>query len=166
MKETCWGVDTTRGKPQFQRMAFDRDQIKKRAAELAARNVYVGTSSWKYELCRARHKGYFHSGLLRQAYMWYPRRIARMLAPSSAFISGRSLLRNSQTSPADELSPVNNSPFRPAGRRTAQAGRLCHPRPNFQTRSKSPRQPKTSHGDASFFIADRAFPRDPPWIWR
>ena len=26
--------------------------------------------------------------------------------------------------------------FRPAGRRTAQAGRLCHPKTIFQTRSK------------------------------
>ncbi len=30
-------------------MAFDRDQMKKKAAELAAKGVYVGTSSWKYE---------------------------------------------------------------------------------------------------------------------
>ena len=30
-------------------MAFDRDQVTKKAAELAANGVYVGTSSWKYE---------------------------------------------------------------------------------------------------------------------
>ena len=30
-------------------MLFDREQIKKRAAELAAKGVYVGTSSWKYD---------------------------------------------------------------------------------------------------------------------
>jgi hypothetical protein len=30
-------------------MAFDRDQIRKRAAELAAKGVYLDTSSWKYE---------------------------------------------------------------------------------------------------------------------
>jgi len=30
-------------------MAFDREQLKKAAAELAAKGVYVGTSSWKYE---------------------------------------------------------------------------------------------------------------------
>jgi uncharacterized protein YecE (DUF72 family) len=30
-------------------MAFDREQIKKKAAALAAKGVYVGTSSWKYE---------------------------------------------------------------------------------------------------------------------
>ena len=30
-------------------MAFDRDQMKEKAAALAARGVYVGTSSWKYE---------------------------------------------------------------------------------------------------------------------
>lgn len=31
------------------RMAFDREQMKKRAAALAADGVYIGTSSWKYE---------------------------------------------------------------------------------------------------------------------
>jgi uncharacterized protein YecE (DUF72 family) len=30
-------------------MAFDRDQMRKKAAALAAKGVYVGTSSWKYE---------------------------------------------------------------------------------------------------------------------
>ena len=30
-------------------MAFDRDQMKQTAAELAARGVFIGTSSWKYE---------------------------------------------------------------------------------------------------------------------
>jgi len=29
------------------------------AASLAAAGVYIGTSSWKYPLCRDRHKGYF-----------------------------------------------------------------------------------------------------------
>ena len=29
-------------------MPFDRDAVKQRAAELAARGVFVGTSSWKY----------------------------------------------------------------------------------------------------------------------
>ncbi|HEX7619301.1 MAG TPA: hypothetical protein VF480_11360 [Verrucomicrobiae bacterium] len=43
------GVDTARGKPQFRNMAFDREQMKKKAAALAAKGVYVGTSSWKYE---------------------------------------------------------------------------------------------------------------------
>jgi uncharacterized protein YecE (DUF72 family) len=36
-------------KPQFHNMAFDREQMKKKAAALAAKGVYVGTSSWKYE---------------------------------------------------------------------------------------------------------------------
>jgi len=51
-KGTDWtstGVDTTRGKPQFRNMAFDREQMKKQAAELAAKGVFIGTSSWKYE---------------------------------------------------------------------------------------------------------------------
>ena len=30
-------------------MAFDRDRVKEQAAALAARGVYIGTSSWKYE---------------------------------------------------------------------------------------------------------------------
>ncbi|HXR48506.1 MAG TPA: DUF72 domain-containing protein [Candidatus Limnocylindrales bacterium] len=30
-------------------MPFDRDQIKKKAAALAAKGVFIGTSSWKYE---------------------------------------------------------------------------------------------------------------------
>ena len=30
-------------------MAFDREQIKTKAAALAAQGVFVGTSSWKYE---------------------------------------------------------------------------------------------------------------------
>ena len=30
-------------------MAFDREVIKQRAAELAAKGVFIGTSSWKYE---------------------------------------------------------------------------------------------------------------------
>jgi hypothetical protein len=37
-------------------MAFDRGAIKQRAAELAAKGVFIGTSSWKYEGCLARHK--------------------------------------------------------------------------------------------------------------
>lgn len=40
-------------------MAFDREPVKQRAAELAAKGVFIGTSSWKYELCRDRHNGYF-----------------------------------------------------------------------------------------------------------
>ena len=35
--------------PQFPGMAFDRDQIKAKAAALAASGVYIGTSSWKYQ---------------------------------------------------------------------------------------------------------------------
>jgi hypothetical protein len=30
-------------------MSFDRERMKKRAGELAAKGVFVGTSSWKYE---------------------------------------------------------------------------------------------------------------------
>ena len=30
-------------------MAFDRDQMKKKATALAAQGVFIGTSSWKYE---------------------------------------------------------------------------------------------------------------------
>ena len=30
-------------------MPFDREKIKMKAAELAAKGVFVGTSSWKYE---------------------------------------------------------------------------------------------------------------------
>jgi uncharacterized protein YecE (DUF72 family) len=30
-------------------MAFDREVLKQRAAELAAKGVFIGTSSWKYE---------------------------------------------------------------------------------------------------------------------
>ena len=30
-------------------MPFDREQIKTKAAELAAQGVFLGTSSWKYE---------------------------------------------------------------------------------------------------------------------
>src|ERR1700675_4100687 len=30
-------------------MAFDREQMKKNAAALAAKGVFIGTSSWKYE---------------------------------------------------------------------------------------------------------------------
>src|SRR5438132_10538225 len=30
-------------------IAFDREAIKQRAAELAAKGVFIGTSSWKYE---------------------------------------------------------------------------------------------------------------------
>jgi len=30
-------------------MPFDRDRMKAKAAELAARGVFIGTSSWKYE---------------------------------------------------------------------------------------------------------------------
>jgi hypothetical protein len=40
-------------------MSFDRELIKRKMAELAAKDIYVGTSSWKYTLCRARHKEYF-----------------------------------------------------------------------------------------------------------
>src|SRR5213078_3205142 len=30
-------------------MAFDREAMKQRAAELAAKGIFIGTSSWKYE---------------------------------------------------------------------------------------------------------------------
>ena len=30
-------------------MAFDREQLKQKATDLAAHGVYIGTSSWKYE---------------------------------------------------------------------------------------------------------------------
>ena len=30
-------------------MPFDREQMKDKAAELAAKGVFIGTSSWKYE---------------------------------------------------------------------------------------------------------------------
>src|SRR6185503_19113546 len=30
-------------------MAFDREAVKQRAAELAPKGVFIGTSSWKYE---------------------------------------------------------------------------------------------------------------------
>ena len=30
-------------------MPFEREQIKKKVAALAAEGVYIGTSSWKYE---------------------------------------------------------------------------------------------------------------------
>src|SRR6516164_6836842 len=43
------GVDNLRPKRQFQGMSFDRERMKKAAAALAAKGVYVGTSSWKYE---------------------------------------------------------------------------------------------------------------------
>jgi hypothetical protein len=32
-------------------MAFDREQMKKKAAAFAAKDAYVGTSSWKHEGC-------------------------------------------------------------------------------------------------------------------
>jgi hypothetical protein len=43
-------------------MPFDREQMKVKAAELAAKGVFVGTSSWEYELCRSRHNKYFPTG--------------------------------------------------------------------------------------------------------
>jgi len=36
-------------KPQFLGMSLDRELMKSKAAALAARGVYIGTSSWKYE---------------------------------------------------------------------------------------------------------------------
>jgi len=30
-------------------MAFDRERVKVKAAELTAKNVFVGTASWKYQ---------------------------------------------------------------------------------------------------------------------
>jgi uncharacterized protein YecE (DUF72 family) len=43
------GVDTARRKSQSQRVAFERERLKQKAAELAAQGIYIGTSSWKYE---------------------------------------------------------------------------------------------------------------------
>jgi hypothetical protein len=40
-------------------VTFDRDKMKRAAAELAVKGVFIGTSSWKYPLCRARHNSYF-----------------------------------------------------------------------------------------------------------
>jgi hypothetical protein len=42
-----------------QRMTFDREKLKQSVADLANQGVFIGTSSWKYPLCRSRHKGYF-----------------------------------------------------------------------------------------------------------
>jgi hypothetical protein len=33
----------------FSLMAFDREDLKAKAANLAAQGVFIGTSSWKYE---------------------------------------------------------------------------------------------------------------------
>lgn len=41
-------VDFMRVKAQFHAMPFDRDQIKEKAAALAAHGVFIGASSWKY----------------------------------------------------------------------------------------------------------------------
>jgi len=57
-------------------MPFDREQIKSQAAALAAHGVYLGTSSWKYELCRAQHNSYFQDDVPRQT---------PLLASSAAF---------------------------------------------------------------------------------
>ena len=42
-------IDIAPATPEAENMAFDRDQMKKKAAALAAKGVYIGTSSWKYE---------------------------------------------------------------------------------------------------------------------
>jgi len=39
----------TRGKLELRNMAFDREQIRNKSAKLAAKGVFIGTSSWKYE---------------------------------------------------------------------------------------------------------------------
>jgi hypothetical protein len=38
---------------------FNREIIRNIISSLAAEAVFIGTSSWKYELCRARHNSYF-----------------------------------------------------------------------------------------------------------
>jgi hypothetical protein len=40
-------------------VAFKRASIAEKVSSLAAEGVFIGTSSWKYPLCRARRKGYF-----------------------------------------------------------------------------------------------------------
>ena len=40
-------------------MSFEREALIQRMAELASKGVYLGTSSWNYELCRDRHNSYF-----------------------------------------------------------------------------------------------------------
>jgi uncharacterized protein YecE (DUF72 family) len=42
-------VDLAQLKRQARFMPFDREQLSKKAAALAARGIFVGTSSWKYE---------------------------------------------------------------------------------------------------------------------
>jgi hypothetical protein len=42
-------VDTAPGTTQVQTMPFERERMKQMAATLAARGVYIGTSSWEYE---------------------------------------------------------------------------------------------------------------------
>jgi len=44
-------------------MSFDRQQLARRASELAAQGVFIGTSSWKYEGWRGQlydDARYFH----------------------------------------------------------------------------------------------------------
>jgi hypothetical protein len=45
------GVDMASRKSQVRNMVFDRTQIKRAAAGLAAEGAYVGASSGKYEGC-------------------------------------------------------------------------------------------------------------------
>jgi len=47
------------GEQQQESSRFDREAIKPKIAALATLGVYIGTSSWKYELCRDRHNSYF-----------------------------------------------------------------------------------------------------------
>src|ERR1035438_1713100 len=57
------------GRPHFWNMAFDREQVKRKAAELAAKGIFLGTSSWKYE-------GWFGQ-LYTPAYYAYRGKVAR-----------------------------------------------------------------------------------------
>src|SRR5260370_365651 len=41
-------VQNLSGTIGFRRMAFDRERMKNTAASLAAKGVFIGTSSWKY----------------------------------------------------------------------------------------------------------------------
>jgi len=38
---------------------FERNRCQEAVQALAAQGVFLGTSSWKYPLCRSRHNGYF-----------------------------------------------------------------------------------------------------------
>ena len=106
-------------------LAFDREQMKKMAALLASKRVFIGTSSWKYEVGSASF-----TRLQRYGYRGKFPNSAPIFRRNSSFIwinACHGLLKTFSSQPA--CCTCSNHRQRPVEDRQADDFRFCHVRP-------------------------------------